>query len=230
MSLAATYPRLADLERRFGSLTAGVRALTRSGRPAAPIFYTLKGGMGELVERLAQRLPRESLHLGRPVHALEPVPGGSWRVRLDDFATLEAENVILALPAFTAAELLTPVDSGLGRRLGALRDVSLATLSLGYRGADLGRPLEGYGFFVPRGEVRTVLACTWTSAKFDHRASAGGRSAEGLLGRRPRRGRPLRDRRGARCAGARRASRAPGDHGAADLGAALPLAAGLSAV
>jgi oxygen-dependent protoporphyrinogen oxidase len=50
--------------------------------------------------------------------------------------------------------------------------ISTATVSLAYRLADLPRPLDGYGYVIPRREGRRALACTWTSTKFPHRAPA----------------------------------------------------------
>ena len=35
------------------------------------------------------------------------------------------------------------------------------------------RPLDGYGYVIPRREGRRALACTWTSTKFPHRAPEG---------------------------------------------------------
>jgi oxygen-dependent protoporphyrinogen oxidase len=42
-----------------------------------------------------------------------------------------------------------------------------------YREADVGRPLESFGFFVPRTEGRDLLACSFASIKFRGRAPAG---------------------------------------------------------
>jgi oxygen-dependent protoporphyrinogen oxidase len=220
MSLLATYPRLRQLESRYGSLTRGVETLRRS-RPASasppPLFWALAGGVGELVDALTARLPAESLLLGRRALRLElkeggtfsegelkeggtfsegelkeggtflkkggtlereeillnSKEGGTWRVVLDGGEILEADAVVLALPAFAAADLLADVDPELGAGLRAIRYVSMATLSLGFRRADLGRELDGFGFFVPREEKRRILACTWSSSKFDGRAPEG---------------------------------------------------------
>ncbi len=174
MSLQATYPRLAELERRHGSLSNAVQALrSRPRGKTGPVFLTLRDGLCEVVERLAKQLPPESLYLGRRVRALDTVPSGDYAVRLEDGTRLETQSVVLAVPAFAAAEIAAPLDRQLARRLAAIRYTSLATLSLGYRRADIDHPLAGYGFFVPRCEMRTALACTWTSSKFAHRVADG---------------------------------------------------------
>ena len=182
MSLQATYPLLRQLEIRYGSLTRGVEALRRS-RPAAspaPLFWSLAGGLGELVDALIAHLPAESLLLGRRARRVElqeggtfSKEGGTWRVVLEDGEVLAADVVILALPAFAAADLMAGVDLALATALGKIRYVSMATLSLGFRREDLGRDLDGFGFFVPWGEDRRILACSWSSSKFEGRAPDG---------------------------------------------------------
>jgi oxygen-dependent protoporphyrinogen oxidase len=62
------------------------------------------------------------------------------------------------------------LDPDLEIELRALRYASCATASLAYRMSDLGGPLESFGFFVPRIEGRSVLACSFVSVKFDGRA------------------------------------------------------------
>jgi protoporphyrinogen/coproporphyrinogen III oxidase len=55
----------------------------------------------------------------------------------------------------------------------AIDYISTSTISMGYRLEDVPRPLDGYGYVIPRREGRKALACTWTSTKFPHRAPDG---------------------------------------------------------
>ncbi len=173
MSLRATYPKLAEMETRYGSLHRGVAAL-RAQRQADPgtTFWSLKGGMEELVETLVGRLDPASLDVGRRAMSLRRTEDG-WTVGLDDGRELEAGAVVLATPAGVAAGLIAEIDPKIAERLWAIRYVSMASLSLGYRAADVARVPGGFGFFVPRREGRRVLAGSWTSTKFDHRAPQG---------------------------------------------------------
>lgn len=171
MSLNATYPKLRMAELEAGSLTAAkAQLLTGSRAKKRPLFWSLRGGMRELADALVARLPPEALLTGHRVRNLDPVRGG-YQLTLDDGSTHSAENVVLAVPSFVAAELMEPVDAELAARFAAIRYVSLATLSLGFQREDIGRQLDGFGYFAlkERGEQRTVLASTWTSTKFDHR-------------------------------------------------------------
>jgi oxygen-dependent protoporphyrinogen oxidase len=158
LSLRATFPRLAEMEREHRSL---IRALRRA-KPAGNLspFLSLRGGMGELVERLVSRMPGVAFVTEREVDRLEAPGGTAWKVRMGD-GILEADEVVLAVPAHEARKLWPAIP--------AIRYVSTSTVSLAYKGA---RVPEGTGFVIPKGEGRRILACTWTSQKFEGRAPA----------------------------------------------------------
>ncbi len=190
LSLAATYPQLLDLEREYGSLLRGLLMMRRrreqsrrtraTGGSGLTPFITLRTGLARLVEALVDTLVENgvALHLGEEVQELACSPEQEedsrvWSVFLSGGHTLEADAVVLALPAHAAARLLSPLDGELADALAAIPYASTATVSLAFRREDIRHPLEGYGFVVPRVEGRSLLACTWTSSKFPHRAPRG---------------------------------------------------------
>lgn len=200
LSLKATFPRLLELEREYGSLIRGLLARRPALTPQSPSpklgrgggrwtgFVTLRDGLGQLVEALAAHLDQVRTYAGRRVQAIRPRrPNGrrwpGYEVWLADGHMLSADAVILATPAYTAAELVSGLSPDLGRLLRTIPHVSTATVSLGYRRADVRHPLDGYGFVVPRVENRPLLACTWTSSKFPHRAPEGAVLLRCFLGR-----------------------------------------------
>jgi oxygen-dependent protoporphyrinogen oxidase len=62
---------------------------------------------------------------------------------------------------------LTPIAAGL---LEMIPYASTATIALAYPASVVGRSVEGFGFVVPRIEQRDLIAATWTSLKWPHRA------------------------------------------------------------
>lgn len=166
LSLRATFPRFLDMEREHRSL---IRALRRAppGGSVSP-FVSLRGGLGELVEKLVAALPTGSIRTGCTVRAIFP----GWTVRLDG-ESLSADRVVLAVPPPAAATLLNPHDPELAAALESIRAASSATVSLGWPASAVARPLDGTGFVIPRAERGTILACTWTSSKFEGRAPEG---------------------------------------------------------
>ena len=83
------------------------------------------------------------------------------------------DAVCIAVAAHAAAVLLKPLVPTAASELEAIEHASTATVTLAYRRADIRHPLNGFGFVVPAVEGRTVLACTFNSVKFAHRAPDG---------------------------------------------------------
>jgi oxygen-dependent protoporphyrinogen oxidase len=172
LSLAATFPQLADMERSQGAV---LRSLWRAGRRdgggggEGPVgFVTLERGLGEIVAALDGKLA-DRIRTGAAVTGLRLVDG-AWRVELASRAAVTASAVILAVPAFAAARLLTGTDAALAAELSAIPFVDVATVSAAFPRGVAARPLAGYGYVSPRAEGGTVVACTWTSNKFPARA------------------------------------------------------------
>src|SRR5204863_158311 len=78
-----------------------------------------------------------------------------------------------AAEAHVAARLLRYVDPALATLLGEIEYAGAATVSLGYRRADVPHPLDGFGFVVPRSEGKALLAATFSSVKYPGRAPEG---------------------------------------------------------
>lgn len=175
LSLRATYPMFADVEQEHGSLIRGLTRArkARAGQPPPPLFMSFRDGMQTLTERLASNLTGD-IRTGEKVTGLRRIPDG-YEVLTADEVPLRTDAVVLAAPADVAAGLLAPHDEKLADALRAVRSVSSATLSLGFRCSDLRGvpPFDGFGFMVPHREQRNILACTWSSTKFSFRAPEG---------------------------------------------------------
>jgi oxygen-dependent protoporphyrinogen oxidase len=178
LSLGATMPRFLELERTERSV---ILALWRASRRAPmagtsgarwSLFVTFARGMGELIDALAGRLPAGAVRLKQRVSTLAR-QDGVWRVGLGHGETLSADRVVVATESHAAARLLRYVDPQLGALLGEIGYSSAATVSLGYRRADVPHPLDGFGFVVPHTEGRAVLAGTFSSVKYPGRAPEG---------------------------------------------------------
>jgi oxygen-dependent protoporphyrinogen oxidase len=185
LSIRATFPRLAELEARHGSLIRGLlaaRAAAR-GRTASPpaAFYTLQGGLAELVDALVARLPADRLRRDAPVVTLERAAGG-YALSLAGGARLAARAVVLALPAPRSGALLATLLPDVAAQLAAIPQASTATVLLGYRREDVAHPLDGYGLLVPRSERLRTTACGFFSTKFPGRAPAGHVLLRGFVG------------------------------------------------
>jgi oxygen-dependent protoporphyrinogen oxidase len=96
--------------------------------------------------------------------------GSRYKVSLSDGSTILADDVVFATSSYVTADLVQQIDPALASRLRAIRYVSTATVSLGFRRSDIQHRMRGAGFIVPRSEGRRITACSWSSEKFQHRA------------------------------------------------------------
>jgi oxygen-dependent protoporphyrinogen oxidase len=132
--------------------------------------------MGELIETIERKLPAGSIRYESPVAAIarDGAPGRpGWQVRTAP-GDIAADAVILASPAYVAAEILRGVDAEVARRCAEVPYASTASVTLAWPREAVRHPLGGSGFVVARryNSVR-ITACTWVSSKWTGRAPAG---------------------------------------------------------
>jgi oxygen-dependent protoporphyrinogen oxidase len=145
-------------------------------------FVTPRTGLAEIVEALQAQLTGVEVRLGARVIRIDQAASG-YTIVFDDGETLAADTVIAATPAYATAYLLVGLDPEMSRALRAIPYASTVTISVAYKLHDIPRPLDAYGYVIPRAEGRPILACTWTSTKFPHRAPDGYGLIRAFIGR-----------------------------------------------
>jgi protoporphyrinogen/coproporphyrinogen III oxidase len=191
LSVASVLPRFVQMEATYGSLVRGVVTTTRNssrgrGGSSGPLFRTLKSGLGKLTGALASR----ANVCRAQAETIERREGGGFRIRADG-NWMEADQVIVACPAWAAAQLVANVDPKLAQWLCGIEYSSSLTLSLIYRASEFDGMRAGFGFLVPNKERRRLAACTFVGSKFSHRVPDdrialrcffGGTNDEAVLG------------------------------------------------
>ncbi len=165
ISARAAAPQVVALLDRDPSMLRAAAAATAASS-GTPVFAGLVGGVGRIAGAVAAPL---DVRLGTTVRELRR--GGSRRwvlVTGPAVATsaLEADAVVLAVPAPATARLLREVAPTAVRELAAVEHASMAVVTLAYRAADF-PAVEGSGFLVPPVDARTVKAATWSTNKWD---------------------------------------------------------------
>jgi oxygen-dependent protoporphyrinogen oxidase len=187
-SLAAAFPRMAEMERAHGGLVRALLALRRARKAdgvATPGAAAAAGpggqltsfpeGMQALTDALEARLAG-CVRAGVRAAALERGASG-WRV-LDadgrDVLPEAVDAVVLAVPADAAARLLAPHSPDAAATLESIPYSPAAVVAFGFAPeSPLPRPLDGFGFLVPGQEGRRVLGSVWCSTVFPGRAAQG---------------------------------------------------------
>jgi oxygen-dependent protoporphyrinogen oxidase len=182
LSVRALFPRFVEAERAHGSLLRAFRrpSAARGGRRAGNggsgsgdgAFRSLPGGLSDLVEALVRALPAGSIRLSTRAVGLA-MDGGRFRVAIDSGDAIDAPAVVLATPAFAAARILRAFDAALADLCDAIPYASAVTVSLAFDRTAVAHPLNGSGFVVPKAEGTGILAASWLSSKWPHRAPEG---------------------------------------------------------
>lgn len=180
LSLAATMPRFLHMEREYRSVIYALWQASRrnpqttKGTSGArwSLFVTLQSGMQRLVSALTEHLTIGTLRQRCPVTSVryQTVGPSRWTVDCGDGSSLHADGLVLATPAFAAAQLVHGFDHALSQHLSGIPYSSTATVNMAYRRDQIPHSLNGFGFVVPRVEQRSVLAGTFSSVKYAGRA------------------------------------------------------------
>ena len=187
----AVFPALVELERSHGAISRGalwnaIRGRLGAGRRGPrtrPGSWSAPEGLGQLAEALAARLRRPA-RLGSRAVALHR-QGSSWVTEFDGGdgpARVESDAVVLATPAFAAADLLETIDAEVGQALRGIRYEPIVAVGVGIPDAAVRQPIEGFGFLVPREEKLDLLGCLFMSRLFPGRAPEGRELLQCMLG------------------------------------------------
>src|SRR5215470_2304294 len=191
LSLRAAFPILYEAEKASGSILRGVfkvmkqRSAARAATPQPPrekaTLQTFRDGNETLIRALVTRL-RENLSLGVILLRVEALASCQepkaprFRAILrgpKGEETVETERLVLSVPTEEAGKALDSLDPGFSEQLGGISYSGVAVVSLGYAKTDLGDPLAGFGFLVPRSSGLSILGTVWNSSLFPGRAPEG---------------------------------------------------------
>jgi len=131
-------------------------------------FKSLPGGLSELVRALVAELGDGTVRTG--VGALGISGDGPFSVRLANGDVVDARAVVVATPAYVTSRLMRDRNPALAALCADIPYASAATVALAFRRDAIAHPLNGSGFVVPRVENTGLLAGSWLSSKWPHRA------------------------------------------------------------
>lgn len=147
-------------------------------------LVSFEGGLQSLADWLAGELG-DRLETGTRVERIER-EGDGYRIfaqRDGESVEYGAKRIVLATPSEPTAKLLEPHVPDASRLLRGIEHASLVVLNLAFRSEDVGHPMQGYGFLVPRTETSMpVMGVLWADSAFPHHAHQGTRLIRVFLG------------------------------------------------
>ncbi|MEV4891937.1 protoporphyrinogen oxidase [Nonomuraea sp. NPDC055795] len=170
LSLEATMPGIAIAARTERSLLGATREIVGDAPKAAgPVFTSLRGGLGSLPEAVAKACGAD-IRTGVTVRELRRTESG-WQLVTGPVPrpeVIEADAVILAVPAAPAARLLREEVPKAAAELARIEYASMAIVTLAYTLDAFPELPTGSGYLVPPVEGRPVKAVTFSSVKWPH--------------------------------------------------------------
>ena len=181
LSVQQAFPKLAQLEAKYGSLIKGqilgARDRKKTGEVAkdrAPKF-SFDDGLQVLPDTLGQILG-DAVQLNTAVTKLTQT-ADRWMVvaRKEGHEVFtEHSAVIYCGTAHRLAEL--PIESKKPVNVTPLSEIRyppVASVVLGFRRADVAHPLDGFGMLIPKAAGFKILGSIFSSSLFPNRAPAG---------------------------------------------------------
>lgn len=179
LSVPAAFPRLHALEQRYGSLIKGAIMGARERKKSADkaknaaASFSFREGMQTLTDALGRAVG--GIECGVRVGTIEAGADGTFAVtgeRAGASFVRRARAVIVATPAYAAADLVGALAPEAAAALAAIPYPPVTVVGSAYRRGDIAHPLDGFGFLAPARERPAVLGSLFSSSMFEGRAPA----------------------------------------------------------
>jgi oxygen-dependent protoporphyrinogen oxidase len=188
MSLKSCFPRISELEKKYGSLIKAMIKLQkeakRSGKKVGPgpggVLTSFYEGMETIISALKGYLG-ERLKTDSRVVSIDK-NGNNYVTYLHDGSKFESEAVVIATPAYAASEMVKGIDRNLSLTLDKIFYPALSVICFGYKRDKIKQPLDGFGFLIPNREGRKILGTLWDSSIFPNRAPEGYMLLRSMIG------------------------------------------------
>jgi oxygen-dependent protoporphyrinogen oxidase len=188
MSLKSCFPRIYELEKKYGSLIKAMLKLRkeakRSGKKVGPapggVLTSFYEGMEVIIDALKNHLG-ERLKTSSRVVSIDK-KNEKYIIYLSDGSNAEAEVVVIATPVYATSEMIRGIERNLSLILKEIFYPSISVVCLGYKQDRINQPLDGFGFLVPNREGRKILGTLWDSSIFPNRAPEGYVLLRSMLG------------------------------------------------
>jgi oxygen-dependent protoporphyrinogen oxidase len=164
-------------------LAAAATVLPAPGAPRTPVFGTLRGGLGRLVDALAAAAT--TVRCGLPVRALVRRAHG-WRLELGSAAApevLDVDAVLLAVPPPALRRLLAGPLPAASTAAARVEVASSVVVGLALPAVAAQRLPAASGVLLGSGEPQAAKAFTFSSRKWEHLRGPGVLLVRGSLGR-----------------------------------------------
>ena len=183
LSVRSAVAKIYALEKNYGSLIKGAikgakarKKRTETDKTRAQLF-SFKNGMAELVHAISAKIA-ETILTSTEINQITKISEREYAisVKSNKIEKIIANSVIFTTPAFATADFIQSFDTVCAGKLREIHYPPVAMVFFGFKNKNKVqcRPLDGFGFLVPKVEKRKILGTIWSSTLFPNRAPAGG--------------------------------------------------------
>ncbi len=176
MSMDATFSRIKEIERRYGSLIRGLLSMIMSKKasassasgPFSAKLLSFKRGVGSFVTHLASNVTKI---VSRVVSVCRK--NGKYRLLLSSGSLMDFDGIVFAVPAYSLASVIKGYDRGFAACVGRVRYAPLSVVVFGFEGDSLPDVTRSFGYLFELSSIKDVIGVLFDSSIFDYRASSG---------------------------------------------------------
>jgi protoporphyrinogen/coproporphyrinogen III oxidase len=186
LSMAASFPKMVELESKYGSLVLGAIRSARQKRleesekkgsvkrfPGGKRLCSFLDGMATLPGALARKLDDSLMTSCKSIDITIGSDSPRYRVRVNQLSEnreLSTDTLVLATPATPTAKIIGHKFPSLATELESIEYAPMGIVYLSFDKLEIGRSLDGFGFLVPRNQGVRILGCVWNSSLFPARS------------------------------------------------------------
>jgi protoporphyrinogen/coproporphyrinogen III oxidase len=176
LSVKEGFPKLAEVEQRYGSLILGQilgakeRRRRKEKSKTTARMFSFTNGLDALPNAIGSQM-RDCIRTNSRAVGIRSGQG-VWTVSYEDHAG-ELQSVRARIVLYAAGLQQVGSLESLNCDTNLLKEVTfppLSVVALGFRASDVRHPLDGFGMLVPSCEKRYVLGALFCSTLFDERA------------------------------------------------------------
>ncbi len=172
MSIMSNFKRIKEIESMYGSLIKGLIKLIRQKKASATAasgsltkqLYSFKDGMQSFIDHLSKSL---NILNGHCVKSIEKKSIFKVYTNIDCF---EADYVVLATPAYIAADIIYNLDKDLSDELKTIPYSPIVLSALGFDKKFANSATDSYGYLFDLNKINYTIGVLFDSSIFKYRS------------------------------------------------------------
>ncbi|GAB4374630.1 MAG: protoporphyrinogen oxidase [Calditrichia bacterium] len=181
LSVKSAFPKLYALEQKYGSLIKGTILGARERKKRGEVskqsakLFAFPEGMQTMINALQAEFADSLIvktnvrFIGKENGVFRVISrgeGGEFQFR--------TKSLLMTIPAYKYKDLPLDLFVSLHRPFEQLYHPPVTMVYFGFKNNPAARPLDGFGFLIPRKENFQILGTIWSSTIFSRRAPEGG--------------------------------------------------------